>query len=194
MRKLILLAGAATMLAVGAPAAAKPDKGNAKAKASVHLNARGQVDVNRNGIADWREQRLIDANANGVLDWRERRTVDINRNGIADWRERWIDRDRDGIDDRQEAMMGRYGGAACPPGLAKKSPACIPPGQAKRLFAEGQRIPSSYRTFTPFGDIPLAVRNQYNLDDDYRYIYRDNTVYVIEPTTRLVRDIINVLL
>ena len=194
MRDLILLAGAATMLAIGAPAAAKPGSHNAKAKADAHLNARGQIDVNRNGVADWREQRLIDANANGVLDWRERRTVDINRNGVADWRERWIDRDRDGIDDRQEAMLGRYGGAACPPGLAKKTPACLPPGQAKRLFAEGQRIPNSYRTFTPYTDIPLTIRDQYDLDDDYRYIYRDNTIYVIDPATRLVRDIISVLL
>ncbi|HET7708824.1 MAG TPA: hypothetical protein VFK50_04720 [Sphingomicrobium sp.] len=192
MRKLMLLAGAGMLLAVGAPAAAKP--GKAQSQAKVHMNARGQIDANRNGIADWREQRLIDANANGILDWRERRTVDINRNGIADWRERWIDRDRDGIDDRQEAMMGRYGGAVCPPGLAKKSPACIPPGQAKRIFAEGQRVPGNYNYYTPYGDIPLVIRNQYGLNDDYRYIYRDNIIYVVDPATRLVRDIINVIL
>ena len=119
MNKLILLAGAGLVLALGTPAAAdaKPGKGNS---ANVHLNAKGYVDMNRNGVADWREQRLIDANGNGILDWRERRTVDINRNGVADWRERWIDRDRDGIDDRQEIMANRWGGANCPPGLAKK--------------------------------------------------------------------------
>ena len=189
MNKFILLAGAGIVFALGTPAAAKPNKG----QHGVHTNAKGYVDVNRNGVADWREQRLVDANGNGVLDWRERGAVDINRNGIADWRERWIDRDRDGIDDRQEAMMGRYGGAACPPGLAKKSPACVPPGQAKRLFREGQRIGNGYSYYTPYANIPVALRNQYNLDDDYRYIYRDNTIYVVDPTTRLVRDIIDIL-
>lgn len=32
------------------------------------------------------------------------------------------------------------GGGHCPPGLAKKSPACIPPGQAKKLGYRGPRI------------------------------------------------------
>ena len=189
MRKMILLAGAA--LAVGmTPAIAE-----AKPKAAkVHVNARGQIDMNRNGLADWREQRLSDINGNGILDYRERSRIDINRNGIADWRERRIDRDRDGIDDRQEAMMNRWGGANCPPGLAKKNPPCIPPGQASRLFREGQRLSTNYRYYTPYGNIPVALRNQYNLDDDYRYIYRDNTIYVVDPTTRLVTRIIDAIL
>lgn len=138
MNKLLLLAGAGMMLALGAPAAAKPKAGGS---AKVHMNAKGHIDMNRNGLADWREQRLIDANGNGILDARERRTVDINRNGVPDWRERWIDRDRDGIDDRQEIMANRWGGANCPPGLAKKNPPCVPPGRqaARSTSASGSR-------------------------------------------------------
>jgi hypothetical protein len=104
------------------------------------------------------------------------------------------DRDRDGLDDRDEALARKYGGALCPPGLAKKTPACMAPGQAKRAFREGQRLPSQYRYYTPYSDIPLVLRNQYNLDDDYRYIYRNNVIYQVDPQTRLIRDIIDAIL
>lgn len=184
MRSLILLAGAALAMTV-TPASAEAKPKGAKA----HVNARGHVDINRNGIADWRERQLADINGNGVLDYRERRLVDLNRNGIADWRERWIDRDRDGIDDRAE-MGRRYGANACPPGLAKKNNGCLPPGQAKRMFAEGQRLPAGYRYWTPYSSIPNAYYDRYDLDDDYRYILRDQYLYEVDPLTMLIRRVI----
>lgn len=195
MRNLILLAGAAALLSAS-PALADKGKGKGAAKANVaakmhggkaHVNARGQIDVNRNGVADWREQRLIDANGNGIADWRERNRVDINRNGIADWRERWIDRNRDGIDDRQQAMGRRYGGDICPPGLAKKTPACIPPGQVGK---RGGTVPAGW-DYTNYSNIPADIRTRYDLDDDYRYIYRDNRLYVVDPTTSLILRVLN---
>ena len=192
MEKLFLLAGVGIVLALGAPAAAEAKPGNAKG-AKVHMNAKGHIDMNRNGVADWREQRLIDANGNGVLDWRERRSVDINRNGIADWRERWIDRDRDGIDDRQEVMSNRWGGANCPPGLAKRTPQCIPPGQVGRSFNVGQRVPTGWGTLG-YNRIPDSVRDLYDLDDDDRYVYRNGTLYVVDPRTRLIENIISGLI
>lgn len=76
-------------------------------------------------------------------------------------------------------MKPRLGGmvAHCaPPGLAKKTPACIPPGQAKRIFREGQRLPSGYRYYTDYSNLPLILRDRYELNDDYRYIYRNNTI------------------
>jgi hypothetical protein len=82
----------------------------------------------------------------------------------------------------------------CPPGLAKKSPPCLPPGQAKRLFEEGQRIPVGYHFFTDYSDIPELYRSRVPFDDDLRYIYRDDTVYVVDPRTRLVTDIIDLIL
>ena len=195
MKKLFLLAGAGLTLALGAPAAAdaKPGKGKAHAAkvhtGKVHTTARGHIDMNRNGVADWREQRLIDANGNGILDWRERRRVDINRNGIPDWREARIDRDRDGIDDRQEIMANRWGGATCPPGLEKKIPPCEPPGQVGRDFTLGQRAPTGWGTL-PYRRIPLGVRDLYDLDDDDRYVYRNGTLYVVDPRTRMIERII----
>ncbi len=95
---------------------------------------------------------------------------------------------------RSHVFDGRYGGAACPPGLVKKKVACVPPGQARRMFREGQRLGQGYRYYTPYGNIPPSLRNQYSLDDGNRYIYRDNTIYVVDPRTSLVTRIIDAIL
>ena len=81
----------------------------------------------------------------------------------------------------------------CPPGLANRNPPCVPPGQARRMFHEGQRLPVNYSYYTGYDAIPITVRNRYGIPTGYRYIYRDNVVYVVDPTTRLVRDIIDIL-
>ena len=104
------------------------------------------------------------------------------------------DRNRNGILDMDEVLARRFGGALCPPGLAKKTPACVPPGQAKRMFRQGQRLPLNYRYYTPYGDIPMVLRDQYDLDDDYRYIYRDNVIYVVDPATQMITNIIDAIL
>ena len=70
----------------------------------------------------------------------------------------------------------------------------MPPGQAKRLFHTGQRITQNYRYYTPYDQIPADLRTRYSLDPNARYIYRDNTIYVVDPTTRLVSNIINAIL
>ena len=121
--------------------------------------------------------------------------LDGNRNGILDRRERgYRDRDRDGRDDRYENRYGnRYGANNCPPGLAKKDNGCLPPGQAKRLFREGQRVPGGYNYYTDYSRIPAQYRDQYNLDPNNRYIYRDNSIYVVDPRTSLVERIIGSL-
>lgn len=100
------------------------------------------------------------------------------------------DRNRNGVANHHR--QNRYGGAACPPGLANRTPACVPPGQARRLFREGQRVPTSY-AFTSYNNIPLQYRQQFNIPQGYNYIYRDNSVYVVDARTRLVRDIINLI-
>ena len=81
--------------------------------------------------------------------------------------------------------------ATCPPGLANRNPPCVPPGQARRLFREGQRIPSGYRYFVDYDAIPEAYRVR--VPEGYRYIYRDDTVYVVDPATSLVRTIIDLI-
>lgn len=160
----LILLAGAALMIGSAPAVAKPD-GKGGAKAHVSKGAKAQVKGNK-GV------KVRQSTAARVR-------VDRNRNGIADW---------------DEAMARRYGGALCPPGLAKKAPACIPPGQAKRMFREGQRLPMNYRYYTDYNDIPLVLRDQYNLDDDYRYIYRNNIIYVVDPRTSLITRIIDAIL
>ncbi|HXH00385.1 MAG TPA: hypothetical protein VNI79_08240 [Sphingomicrobium sp.] len=183
MKKLLILAGAAVMLSAG-PAMAKPN----------HDKQTHAKKADRSGVPSYRQRNRADINKNGILDYRERRMVDLNNNGLADWRERWIDADRDGIDDRREGFRSgnRHGAKACPPGLAKKNNGCLPPGQAKkRDFAQGQRIPGDFSGYTPYGDFSSDLRTRYNLDDDYRYIRRDNFIYEVDPTTLLVRRVLS---
>lgn len=81
----------------------------------------------------------------------------------------------------------RYAGKACPPGLAKKYPGCIPPGQWKK----GYRIPSTWSNYyVNYDRLPDFYRDRYEMNPDYRYMYRDGRVYVIDAITR---SIVNVL-
>jgi hypothetical protein len=87
----------------------------------------------------------------------------------------------------------RYGANSCPPGLAAKGNGCLPPGQARKLFNVGQRIPTGYNFYTPYGEIPVAYRDRYGLPTDGRYIYREDSIYVVDPTTSLVTRIIDLI-
>lgn len=81
----------------------------------------------------------------------------------------------------------RYGGQACPPGLAKKYPGCIPPGQWKK----GYRIPTGWSGYyVPYERLPEFYRDRYELNSDYRYMYRDGRVFVIDAVTRAIVDIL----
>jgi hypothetical protein len=168
MRKLILIASAAAM-AAAMPALAKP--GKAGGHGAAHAGAKGgKAQVHTAG-----------AKAKATTPVRRHRVTaaDRNGNGILDSRERRV-------------AGSRYGANDCPPGLAKKNNGCLPPGQAKKIFTQGQRIPAGYNFFTDYSDIPVQYRDdipEMYRSGDYRYIYRDDTVYVVDPTTRLVRGI-----
>jgi hypothetical protein len=83
-----------------------------------------------------------------------------------------------------------YGDGGCPPGLAKKNPPCMPPGQAKKLFGIGQRVPLGYNS------LPYDLRNYYGpqLDPRSRYIYDQNYIYRVDPRTMLVSQILSALI
>ena len=51
-----------------------------------------------------------------------------------------------------------FGAGGCPPGLAKKPVACMPPGQAAKLV--GQPLVAANR-FGALAPVPLALRNFY---------------------------------
>lgn len=214
MRKFMMLIGAAAMAAT-MPAMAEAQgkgKGGAKAKTSVGATMKGQgsaartrAAVRANAKADARasaraahttartQARMSgqsDSNRNGILDIYER---DSDGDGIPDYRDvtGGVDANGNGIIDQFES--GRRTAGACPPGLAKKTPACIPPGQAKKMFQQNQRLPDGYNQFTDYNAIPLEYRTHYGLDDDFRYIYGNDTIYVIDPATRLITRVIDLI-
>lgn len=82
------------------------------------------------------------------------------------------------------------GNNGCPPGLAKKSPACVPPGLAKKHHDTdgGYR----YRR----GDILrgnfIVIRDpyRYGLNREHTYVHVGNYVYRIDRDTREILDLI----
>lgn len=71
--------------------------------------------------------------------------------------------------------------AHCPPGLAKKNPPCIPPGQAKK-FARGAFLPEI--GFEPLPqDIVVLLSPP---PPDAYYVRMDRNVYLITEGTRKV--------
>jgi hypothetical protein len=91
------------------------------------------------------------------------------------------------------ASMG-YGTGNCPPGLAKKHNGCLPPGQARKRYDIGQRLPYGYNGYTPYDQIPYDVRSQYDLDPYGRYIYDQNYVYGVDPRTNAITRILSAIL
>lgn len=75
----------------------------------------------------------------------------------------------------------------CPPGLAKKSPACVPPGQAKKyghthVYHRGDVIESNYQR--------IANPAVYGLDPNLAYYLVADQIYRMDPNTRKVLAIV----
>ena len=81
----------------------------------------------------------------------------------------------------------------CPPGLAKKHNGCTPPGQARKL-GRGQRYVNGYGSLYSYQRIPVEVRRHYRLSSRYRYYYSGGTIYVVDPRTMLIAQVISAIL
>lgn len=86
-----------------------------------------------------------------------------------------------------------YGAGGCPPGLAKKSPACIPPGQAKKLGI-GQRFPYASQSLFGYNQLPYDMRSRYGYDPYARYGYDNGSYYQVDPATMIVRQVLGSIL
>lgn len=140
-------------------------KGNGKAKAKASPNMRtGNNRVNTNNRTNYRG------------DTRTNYRYDSSRVRYGDGRGYW--------DGGRYYRDGRYYGSSCPPGLAKKRNGCLPPGQAKARWGVGQTLPRSYRD----DYIPRQYRNYYS-NGTYRYY--DGYVYRVDPTTYVIREILD---
>ena len=91
------------------------------------------------------------------------------------------------------ASANFWGGGSCPPGLAKKNNGCLPPGIAKQSFNVGDRWNGSAGQWS-YNQVPMDWRNQYGLEADNRYYYRNGYLYSVDPRTRLVESVIRALI
>lgn len=93
-----------------------------------------------------------------------------------------------------EGRTARIGYVAdCPPGLAKKNPACVPPGQARTQHVHyGNRVGNVLRV----GDyVVIPDPRRYDLETrrGWEY-YRDNdSVYRVDSSTRKVLAVLNLI-
>ena len=108
--------------------------------------------------------------------------------------------------DRNHGSYARH----CPPGLAKKSPACVPPGQARKYDDrryDYRRYGNDHRRYDDrygirVGDILrvgdyAVIRDPRRLNlqtrDDWRY-YRDgDRAYRVDRETRKILSVINLI-
>jgi len=96
---------------------------------------------------------------------------------VAEWRD-W----NDGDWDRRFANRGLPASfVGCPPGLAKKSPACVPPGLARNAFV-GAALPNYYAS----NSFPVGLRDIYYDTDDYYYRWGDGYAYRVDRGDQLI--------
>ena len=78
----------------------------------------------------------------------------------------------------------------CPPGLAKKNPPCVPPGQVGKSWNRGDRI---------YGDYILIPRDDWrrwdlrDYDDDSTYLRIDNQILRVARDTLIVIEAVRII-
>ena len=78
-------------------------------------------------------------------------------------------------------------GRECPPGLAKKSRSCLPPGHAKKRYAVGTPL----STTVVIDPVPsVLVKRLRPAQEGHRYVVVDGDVLLLATATRLVVDAI----
>lgn len=76
-----------------------------------------------------------------------------------------------------------YTAGNCPPGLAKKNNGCLPPGQAKKLWAIGQPLPAGL-VYYPLPGVLLGQLTP--APSGYQYVRIANDILMMAIGTRLI--------
>ena len=106
------------------------------------------------------------------------RVRDVNR-GVV----RVHDIDRDDLFVRSVG----FGVGGCPPGLAKKAVACMPPGQAAKLVGQPLAVATRYGALSP---LPLSMRSLYYDNDDYYYRWGGGYLYQVDRSDAIIASMI----
>ena len=62
--------------------------------------------------------------------------------------------------------------------------------EQERKIAVGTVFGPNYTYYSPFSSIPQTVVTQYHLSPDYKYVTADGYVYVVDPHTYAVTQVI----
>jgi len=90
------------------------------------------------------------------------------------------DRDRSTV---YNYYRNEYAAGNCPPGLAKKDNGCMPPGQAKKVWAIGQPLPPDL-VYYP---LPGALLGQLSPPPvGYQYVRVANDILLMATGTRMI--------
>lgn len=90
--------------------------------------------------------------------------------------------DRTAVRDYYQAQFKR---GHCPPGLAKKNNGCLPPGQAKKLWAVGQPLPPHLA----LEDLPPRLLARLSVPPSgYKYVRAAADILLIATGTSMVID------
>ena len=65
-------------------------------------------------------------------------------------------------------------------------------GARNPMFRVGYRFAPRY-AYTSYNALPRTYVRRYGLRPNYRYVYRNNYIYVVDPTTYAVERVINAL-
>lgn len=182
-------------------ARAQPQHRNGhKAQAKVAANGHGHAQSRhqapeRHAQADRHNNQMREAQARQMQQMRHNEAQ-----RAQSVREARNDRMREARNDQIHAMRGinnenaqrnfavnGYGVGGCPPGLAKKAVACMPPGQARKLL--GARVAEA-RQVSDWNNFPRRLQSVYRDTPDYYYRYGDGYAYRVNRTN----DVISALL
>ncbi|HWI77110.1 MAG TPA: hypothetical protein VNS53_08530 [Sphingomicrobium sp.] len=89
--------------------------------------------------------------------------------------------------DWEDLARGGIWANGCPPGLAKKPVACIPPGQANKLL--GQRL-NSLGDRIALRDLPTRLQYVYADTPDYYYRYGNGYMYRVDRNDDLISSLL----
>lgn len=85
-------------------------------------------------------------------------------------------------------LAGQGNKFGCPPGLAKKSPACVPPGLAKKAY--GVRIGDHLHDHD---HVRIEHPGRYGLDDDYPYYRIGDRIARVDRETLEILELIDAI-
>lgn len=172
--------------------------------AVARANAR-QLGRNNNPVVDARDRQLRAADRMDARDRQLQRVVERSDRQVARLdarRERQIER----IDNRRDRQLARLaetrvipakewsdlarGGVwlnGCPPGLAKKPVACVPPGQVKNLVGQPVSLLGDRMLLQ---DVPIRLRSVYADTPNYYWRYGNGYMYQVDRSDNLVRSLL----